>query len=180
MARALFLHLGPAKTGTSAIQHILSHHDGSVVLYPHVGLWGDGSHHNLVLNFYGEYQRPEMERENVGCLFARLADEAPASDRDLVISSEMLAGRKKIRDFANAIQTAAGCELRIVCVVVVREHRERAASLYNQRVKDAVFLEQRSPDEFLIEHPERICYAALLRRLRTAGIEVIVVNHHPR
>lgn len=179
MRRRLFLHLGPAKTGTSAIQHVLSQHDGSVVLYPKVGLWDDGSHHNLVLNFFGEFQRPEMEREDVGYLLARIADEARASDRDLVISSEILAGRKNIRDFANAIQTAVGCELRLVCVVVAREYRERVASLYNQRVKDAVFLERRSPDEFVTEHPERFCYAPLLQRLKSAGLDVTVVNYHP-
>lgn len=179
MTRTLFLHLGPAKTGTSAIQYALSRHDGSVVLYPNVGLWSDGSHHNLVLNFFGDHARPEMVREDRSRLLARIGEEARRSDRDLVISSEILAGRKNLPEFASALQEAVGEALRVIALVIVREHRERAASLYNQRVKDAVVLEQRSPDEFLVDHPERFCYAPLLRRLQKSGLELAILNYHP-
>ncbi|HEY6577990.1 MAG TPA: hypothetical protein VIY09_01585 [Rhizomicrobium sp.] len=180
MTRTLYLHLGPAKTGTSAVQYILSRHDGSIVLYPKVGLWSDGSHHNLVLNFFGDYQRPEMVREDAGQLLARIAEAARETDRDLVISSEILAGQKKLADFVAALRGALGGErLRVVLVVVVREHLERAASLYNQRVKDAAFLERRDPDAFLSEHIERLCYAPLLRRLRSTGFKLAVLDYHP-
>ena len=53
MPRTLYLHVGPRKTGTSALQHILRNHDNSIVVYPKVGLWGDGSHHGLVFRFFG-------------------------------------------------------------------------------------------------------------------------------
>lgn len=179
MARTLYLHLGPAKTGTSAIQHILSCHDGSVVLYPRVGLWPDGSHHNLVLNFFGNFQRPDVIRENPEDLLAQLRHEARASDRNLVISSETLAGHRNLGKFIAALQEAIGGGCRVVLVVVTREHRERVASLYNQRVKDAVTGETRGPDAFLTEHPERFCYNDLLRRLQKSGLELIVLNYHP-
>ncbi|MGH6876609.1 MAG: hypothetical protein ACREHV_04430 [Rhizomicrobium sp.] len=179
MTRTLFLHLGPAKTGTSAIQYVLGRHDGSIVLYPKVGLWSDGSHHNLVLNFFGDDTRPETIREDAGRLLARIGEESRRSDRDLVVSSEILAGRKNLGEFITALQSAIGGELRVVLVAVVREHLERAASLYNQRVKDAVFSERRDPDEFLLEHPERLCYANLLRRLKRTGFELAVLNYHP-
>jgi hypothetical protein len=178
LARTLFLHLGPAKTGTSAVQHILSRHDGSIVLYPRVGLWPDGSHHNLVLNFFGDYHRPDVAQENPDRLLALLGREASASDRDVVISSEILAGRRNLGEFVSALQAAIGEECRVVLVVVAREHRERAASLYNQRVKDAVIGETREPDAFLIDHPERFCYNNLLRRLQKTGFELVVLNYH--
>ncbi|HEX3665856.1 MAG TPA: hypothetical protein VHU23_11550 [Rhizomicrobium sp.] len=179
MARTLYLHLGPAKTGTSAVQHILSRHDGSIVLYPRVGLWPDGSHHNLVLNFFGDYQRPDLIRQDPRQLLAQIGVEARASDRDIVISSEILAGRRNLGEFATGLEAAIGEKCRVVLVVVAREHRERAASLYNQRVKDAVTGETRDPDAFLIDHPERLCYTNLLRRLRKTGFELRVLDYHP-
>jgi hypothetical protein len=179
LARTLYLHLGPAKTGTSAVQHILSRHDGSVVLYPRVGLWPDGSHHNLVLNYFGDFHRPDVAREDRGRLLAQIGEAARASNRDIVISSEILAGRRNLSAFVSALQTAIGENCRVVLVVVAREHRERAASLYNQRVKDAVTGETRTPDEFLIDRPERFCYEDLLRRSQKSGFELVVLNYHP-
>jgi hypothetical protein len=179
LARTLYLHLGPAKTGTSAVQHILSRHDGSIVLYPRVGLWPDGSHHNLVLNFFGDYQRPDLIRQDPRQLLAQIGVEARASDRDIVISSEILAGRRNLGEFATALEAAIGEKCRVVLVVVAREHRERAASLYNQRVKDAVTGETRDPDAFLIDHPERLCHDTLLRRLQKSGFDLVVLNYHP-
>ncbi len=161
------------------MQYILSRHDGSVVLYPRVGLWGDGSHHNLVLNFFGDYQRPEVIRDNPDRMLAQIGKEARTSHRDIVLSSEILAGPRKLGDFATAVQAAIGEECRVVLVVAAREHRERAASLYNQRVKDPVLGETRDPGAFLVDHPERFCYTTMLRRLQKTGFKVAVVNYHP-
>lgn len=180
MTRRLFIHLGPAKTGTSAIQHVLSRHDGSAVLYPNVGLWSDGSHHGLVMNFFGAYRRPDLVREDPERLIAQIGEQARASDRDLVISSEFLPGCKDLGRFVSALKSAiGGSSLRVLFVVVVREHRERAASLYNQRVKDAVSAEIRTPDAFLVDHPQKFCYENLLRRLASMGQEISVLNYHP-
>lgn len=178
MTRKLYLHLGLAKTGTSAVQHILRDHDGSIVCYPKVGLWSDGSHHNLVLNFFGDCKRPEMVREDVEQLFARIGEEARASERNLVISSEILAGRRDIGDFIAALQRRLG-DVRVELLICVREHFERAASAYNQRVKDAIFGERRDPDLFLAGHTRALCYGNLLRRLRRSGFEAAVINYHP-
>ena len=179
MTRTLFLHLGPAKTGTSAVQHVLNGHDESVVCYPKVGLWPDGSHHNLVLNFFGNYRRPELIRQDADRLLARLGAAARQSRRNIVISSEALAGPRNLADFVVAVQNAVGEELRVVLVVVVREYFERAASLYNQRVKDPVTSERSDPDEFLTGQTWRFCYANFLRRLRSTGYELEAVNYHP-
>ena len=179
MTRTLFLHVGPAKTGTSAVQHILQRHDNSIVVYPKVGLWADGSHHNLILNYFGEYTRPEVVREDPASLLARIGEEARRSNRDIVISSETLAGRKDIVGFSAALEREVGEPLRVELVVVAREHFERAASLYNQRVKDAVTGETRDPDEFLAAHARSLCYANLLKRLGQTGFALSVLNYHP-
>ena len=179
MTRTLFLHVGPAKTGTSAVQQFLQRHDNSVVIYPKVGLWGDGSHHNLVLNFFGEYTRPEVVREDPAVLLARIADEAKQSKRDIVISSEALAGRKDVAGFSTALERAIGESLRVEIVAVVREHFERAASAYNQRVKDAVTGETRDPDVFLAAQMQGLGYANLFNRLAKTGFDISALNYHP-
>jgi hypothetical protein len=179
LTRTLFLHVGPAKTGTSAVQHVLQRHDNSIVLYPKVGLWADGSHHNLVLNYFGEYTRPEVVRENPADLLARIGREARQSDRNIVISSEILAGRKDLTGFTAALEREVGESLRVELVMVVREHFERAASLYNQRVKDGVTGEKRDPDAFLAAHAQGMCYSNFLKRFRNTRFERCVLNYHP-
>ena len=161
------------------MQHILQRHDNSVVIYPKVGLWADGSHHNLILNYFGEYTRPEVVREDPAGLLARIGEEARRSDRDIVISSETLAGRKDVVGFSAALEREIGEALRVELVVVVREHFERAASLYNQRVKDAVTGETRDPDVFLAAHARSLRYANLLKRLGQTGLGLSVLNYHP-
>ena len=161
------------------MQHFLQRHDNSIVIYPKVGLWADGSHHNLILNYFGEYTRPEVVREDAAVLLARIGEEAKRSGRDIVISSEVLSGRKDVAGFSAALEREVGEPLRVELVAVAREHFERAASLYNQRVKDAVTGETRDPDEFLAAHARSLCYANLLKRLRKTGFDVSVLNYHP-
>ena len=179
MTRTLFLHIGPAKTGTSAVQHFLQRHDNSIVVYPKVGLWADGAHHNLVLNYFGEYTRPEVVREDAAGLLARIGEEARHSDRDIVISSEILAGRKDVAGFSAALEREVGAPLRVEIVAVVREHFERAASAYNQRVKDAVTGEKRDPDTFLAAQTRGLGYSVMLKRLRQTGFDICALNYHP-
>jgi hypothetical protein len=180
LGRKLFIHAGPAKTGTSAIQHILREHDNSVVIYPKVGLWADGSHHNLVLNFYEEYRRPEMMRCDTELLLAQIAEETAKSDLAVVISSEILAGRNDVERFIRALMPLVNCAPEDVEILLLcREHFERAASLYNQRVKDAVTSETRGPDKFLTAQVRNLRYAPMLRRLDKSGFRVTALNYHP-
>jgi hypothetical protein len=62
---------------------------------------------------------------------------------------------------------------------VVREHFERAASLYNQRVKDAVTAEKRDPDHFLVAQAQGMCYANFLKRFQNTPFDICVLNYHP-
>jgi hypothetical protein len=178
-ARKLFVHVGPAKTGTSAIQYVLSRQDNTQLVYPKIGLWADGSHHNLVFNFFGDYRRPEVVRENATELLARIRDDAAKAPGNVVISSENFAGRDA-GSFINALRSALGglvdqAEIIFVC----REHISLAASLYNQSVKDFFSCERRSPNEFLRERALFMRYRPEIERLQQTGFPVRVINYHP-
>jgi len=177
--RTLFLHIGPSKTATSAIQSVLRNHDGSRVIYPRAGQWADGSHHNLVLNFFGDYERPDVRRENIDDLLAQIAAEAGDSSKDIVISSEMLLGRD-IAAFAAALTSRLGAQSHETRVLAVaREHFGRTSSLYNQWVKDFAIREIRDPDEFLQQSAPRLAYGRVFSRLLQERLAVDVLNFHP-
>jgi hypothetical protein len=178
--RTLYIHVGPAKTGTSAIQRLLRAHDESVVIYPKVGLWDDGAHHNLVLNFFGYYIRPDITVVDPAILLADMAHALDASERNAVISSEMLSGRVDVGRLVNALSSLPmrhpmAVELLVVC----RDHFELAASTYNQLVKDEVLRERQMPDDFLRSHGGEFGYEELIGRLRATGAKVTALNYHP-
>jgi hypothetical protein len=150
-----------------------------VVIYPKVGLWADGSHHNLVLNFYEDYARPEVVREDIDGLLDRISAEAGTSRRDIVISSEILGGRQKPGKFIRALAARLGPDFGVEIVVGIRDHFERAASVYNQRVKDGITRELRDPDEFLVEQARGLVYGPLLRRFTDEQFQVTALNYHP-
>src|SRR5450432_1492183 len=100
--RTLFLHVGPAKTGTSAIQAVLRSRRDCGVFYPKTDLWSDCAHHNLILNFMGNHNRPELVRRDAGEMLDEIGEEVRKSDQDILISSEILAGAKDIGRFIEA------------------------------------------------------------------------------
>ena len=179
MGRVLYIHVGPPKTGTSAVQDVLRSQDNTVLVYPKCGQWGDGSHHNLVFNFFGDYARAETVREDIDALFGRVAAEAGQSNGNVLISSEVLFGRKRAPDFVQALLSRLGPDFRAEVLFVARDHFERAASVYNQRVKDWVFRERRDPDEFLTQQASGLGYEQTLRRLTESQLDVRVLNYHP-
>jgi hypothetical protein len=175
----LFVHVGPPKTGTSAIQHVLRTHDDSSVVYPKVGLWRDGAHHNLVFNFFEDFARPEVERADAAGLFAAIGAHARATRRNVVISSEALIGRD-VGAFTRALVPYLGMAPADAAIIVVcREHFGRAASLYNQRVKDPFYNETRSPGTYLRQSASGLCYMPMLEQLTCSGVAVEVINYHP-
>jgi hypothetical protein len=179
LSRVLYIHVGPPKTGTTAVQDVLRVHDNTVVIYPQAGRWADGSHHNLVFNFFRDYARAATVQEEIDTLFGRIATEAERSDSNVLISSEVLFGRKRAPDFVRELLARLGPDFRAEILFVVRNHFERAASVYNQRVKDAVFCERREPDEFLVQHASALCYEQTLRRFRKTQLDLSVLNYHP-
>lgn len=177
--RTLYIHVGPAKTGTSAIQHALLTHDGSVVTYPQVGLSRGGSHNNLVLNFFSDKSRSDAVKADPRKLLDEIRRVFAASDRNVVISSEALFGRPGIRRFIEALTQQFSEPVAVKLIVVCREHFGRIASAYNQRVKDVGRFERDSPDDFLRRQNLNFGYAILVGKLRQMGKMVSVLNYHP-
>lgn len=176
MAGKLFVHIGPAKTGTSAIQHALGG-DQDAVLYPRTGQWWDKAHHNLAFNFLGEYRRPETERRDIDALFAAIAAEAAGDPRAIVVSSEALWGQDVEGFIARLLAYLGPREAEIL--VTCRAHAGLASSLYNQMVKDAFFGETRLPDDFLAQTAPMIAYRPVLERLAGGRYPVAAINYHP-
>lgn len=175
--RTLFVHVGPAKTGTSAVQHYFCSTPSRAVAYPHVGLWADGSHHNLVLSFFGDNSRPEARVEPPEVLFAQLREVAAQDERDMLLSSEALA-RHDGGEFIGRVSEELGLD-RLVVICVCREHFERASSLYNQMVKDAFHSEVRDPSDYVATSAKSLTYRPLVARLTDAGFELRVLSYHP-
>lgn len=190
MTRKIYVHVGPAKTGTTAIQSILAEHDNSVVLYPKVGQAGAGAHHNLLWNFHGDRERKKFAEADVNALFAEIAGVAKDSPLNLVISSESM-----MRVGESAEQTAAKLDSfirallshfppprpEVEIVVAGREHFERAASFYSMQ------LQRRprrgftmTPDEVLLSFGRQLCYAAPLSELAKLDFKVAVLSYSPR
>ena len=179
MKRKLYIHAGPPKTGTSAFQYVLRDHDGSVVHYPKAGQWGDGSHHNLVLNFFGELATAQAVREDDGALFDRVAAGVRNSQGPVVISSEMLSARGDPGDFIQALLLHLGGDFDVEILFIIRDHFERAASLYGQRVQSQFTRETRGPDEYLTQQASVLCYAPMLLRLLETGFSMRLIDYNP-
>ena len=175
MTRRLYIHVGPRKTATSTIQRTLASSD-SVVLYPKAGLGLGGSgqahgHHGLVFGFFGE-------QENREALLESFATECSQSERDIVISAEILENRD-IGAFVRALLARVDDVDQVELLFACREHFSRIASLYNHRTRRRNLKERRLPDEFLVECAAEVCYASLVQDLRQTGFPVTALNYHP-
>jgi hypothetical protein len=180
--RTLYIHVGPPKTGTSAIQQALLNDQRSarpVVLYPQIGLSRGGSHNDLVGNLLGDDGHPSLVRVERNALLADLERTLSLSRANVVISSEALAGRQDIGQLVDTLTGLLGGDVAVEGIVVCREHFSLASSLYNQRVKDGWTCERRRPDEFLDRGEGVFRYQTIIRRLQANGLKVTALNYHP-
>jgi hypothetical protein len=181
MPKTLYVHIGPRKTATKAIQEFLGKHDNSVVTYPKVGLFDPGSHHGLVFKFFGEERRGKpLKGKSIERLLDKIGQETSDSDRNVVFSSEALETRD-VGAFIRGVLPFTGCQPdNVEIVLATREHFARMASWYNHRMRAPRGGEQRSPpDKYLREHIQDICYEPLVRKFRQTGFKVTVMNYHP-
>lgn len=181
MARTLFVHVGPRKTATTAIQAFLGKHDNSIVIYPKVGLHGIGSHHGLVFSFF-DAARKKDDSDSIEQLFEKIGEQTRDSDLDVVISSEaMEIQNRDVGAFVRALLPyVSRTPIKVELVLAVREHFGRTASLYNHLVRARKGAVQRNlPDEFLEANAAEMCYAPYVRRLKNSGFNVTALNYHP-
>lgn len=178
MPKKLIVHVGPAKTGTSAIQFALANAEPGPFLYPRVGRWSDAAHHNMTHSLFPALARPESRVLTPIELAQQLRAEGVATDKDILISTESLSAGMVARFVEFMKDALAGLVHDVQFVVVLRSHVERIASLYNQAIKDAYIGETRSPDEFLAVAAHGSLYWSLVQSIVTAGHKVTIVNYH--
>ena len=180
--RKLYVHVGPMKTGTTAVQYYLRKHDESVLMYPKVGLYA-GAHHGLVFNFFKSRRARRAGIADVDELFEQVARCTRNRDIDVLISSESLAPMAwnepvDVGSFIRALVPHIGTNApEVEILIACREHFSWAASTYNQSLKGGS--EQRDPDEYLRTYAARLCFAPTLRGLRNTGFNVTALNYHP-
>src|SRR5262245_17216230 len=103
MQRTLTVHIGPPKTGTSAIQFFFLSTPSTHIIYPRSGLRYDNAHHDLVFKFFRTYDRPDIIPSAAAGLLRRLRTEIERDPRDVLISSEVLGGDLDVTSFLNAL-----------------------------------------------------------------------------
>jgi hypothetical protein len=179
LERKLFIHVGPMKTGTTALQNFLRDHDGSQVLYPKTGQFGSGAHHNLVYNFLGVFSNPIVFRDNCESMFERIAQEARQSDAPIVISSELLSLYNRTGEFIERLLHHLGGTYEVEILFTVREYFARAISIYSQLLKADDPPERNTPDEFLANRGGTVTYLLPLRTLAKTGCRIRTFNYDP-
>ena len=180
MRRRLILHAGPHKTGTSAIQAELRQQSFAAFYYPRTGQWPDGAHHNLVFSLIPELRRPDAEALEPEQLLEQLQAELAEVQHDtLLISSEFLSTGCAARVVAWLVEQGIAQPDGIRALLVERELRSRAASLYNQAVKDPYVGETRSPQQWLKEEEAKLRIEPMIEDLEAVGARVDVLAYEP-
>jgi hypothetical protein len=171
MKRKLYIHVGPHKTATSAIQGYFVAQGTSSLLYPKTGRWTDGAHHKLSfaargINDYGTIAVPPW-----GELLEALDKEIAASTKGILLSSEE-ATPALINALAPII---AKHDLMLIFILVLRNPIERAASLYNQWVKDPATGVDEDPDVYLKNHFQEFEFKRVYEKWKSLNRPMIVV-----
>jgi hypothetical protein len=175
LSRTLYVHVGPMKTGTTAIQRVMQQYDNSLIIYPKVGLWNDGSHHGLVFKFFGEPTGNKIPGDIDG-FFAKIAEESKYAEQNVLISSETLIDRDCEGFIRALLPHVSDAQMKVEILVACREHFSKAASLFNHRLREGV---PPHPDQFLQRHAASLCYAPLIKKLQKSPFKVTTLNYHP-
>jgi hypothetical protein len=129
--RNCFIHVGTHKTGTTAIQHMLSRSSsilaGKGYLYPRAGrLKDDPGHHNIAWEISGD-RRYEAANGTIPALL----QEASCSDHDLILSSEdlecALYSADRFADFVGRVQSGG---FKVTFILYVRSQVDYLPRIY--------------------------------------------------
>jgi hypothetical protein len=178
--RQLILHAGPHKTGTSSVQAVLRDQSFEAFYYPKTGQWMDGAHHHLVFSLIPELRRADAESLEPEELLLQLQSELAGIRHDtLLISSEFLSTGCAKRVLSWLIDYGIVDPEGIRTLLVERDLLSRAASLYNQSVKDPYVGETRAPDQWLEEEASKLSFDLMLDDLQASGTFVEIIPYEP-
>ncbi|GAB2695548.1 hypothetical protein [Aliiglaciecola aliphaticivorans] len=173
MSRKLFIHLGPSKTGTSAIQGFFRDNSSNTIIYPETGRWPDGSHHKLAFAFEGKNRHGLINIPSWTDLTTELEREIATSQKNVLISSEV----SSVKFVKALIALLKQYKFEINLILSVRNPIERAASAYNQHVKDEVVGLTEMPDEFLLGRKTDFNFRPLYEKWLALNLPIIVIPY---
>lgn len=146
----LLLHVGPPKTGTSAIQECLHANRINLLkqgyLYPNTGLWADHSHHQIGFSILGRKTYGQTTIRSFESLLASLHKEITMHPHihTVIISSEILSNvvwrkdKEALKALLNSFETTN-------LLYSVRRQDILLESLYKQQIKDTVAQKTETP-----------------------------------
>lgn len=132
MAKRVYLHIGPPKTGTSYLQDILWHHGETL---EQRGLLLPGSRHDhfrAVVDVLGNAVSAGYNPKHFKGAWARLVEQISAWDGDALVSRETLAGAppRRVRQIVADLAPA-----QVHVVLTVRDLARAVPAVWQQRLK---------------------------------------------
>ncbi|NKX46227.1 hypothetical protein [Roseicyclus persicicus] len=179
MTRRLFVHVGPPKTGTTAIQSLFRDLGDPRLAYPTAGQWPDGAHNLLTFALRGETSWGAIVIPPVAELMPQVSAELDAAPADALISSEGLANVASYRQLLDALGPTVARFDAVIPILTLRHPLERAASDYNQRVKDAQHGERALPDDDLARRIDALRITPMIEAWRRVSPETRLLSYHP-
>ena len=180
MTRTLFIHTGPAKTGTSAVQHLLRDLDDPKLVYPKTGQWPDGSHNMLYFAIQGQRRWGNIEIPPLAELADQMSAELMTAPHNVLISSESFETPDRLRLLRRLLANAIARFDRVVPIVTLRHPVERASSTYNQAVKEPAQGLQMWPDPYLFRTIKSHSLSQLVTAWQSFSADTLFLPHHPR
>ena len=181
MSRTLYIHVGPSKTGTTAIQSIFQDLCENRLTYPKAGRWPDGSHNLLYFSINGlSGSGRNIEVPPMAELIAEISSEISKAPHDCLISSEALNRRSDYTRMLELLHPATRDFDQVRPILTLRHPLERFASNYNQAVRDPMHGETALPDDYLLKIPER--HLSLCRAIRNwleFAPNLMLLPYHP-
>lgn len=179
-AEKLFVHVGPAKTGTTALQKYLAGHAPEGLLYPEAGQWSDRSHHTLTLALGGfeEFIGHELSPAET---IAGFKAEVRGADKPAIVSSEAIAALSHTFDtyLEQVVAFFRDCSDDVEFIYTLRHPLARAASLYKYVVCSFTYKEGMSPQDFMEDRAKLLLFDPFLSRLDDLGVRYRTVWYEP-
>ena len=179
MSRTLYIHVGPAKTGTTAIQSTFQDLSDERLAYPVNGRWPDGSHNLLTFSVLGFADWGEIRVPPSVELLEQFLAEISSAPHDCLISSEALYLPADYASFLEHIGQATRDFDEVKPILTLRHPLERIASYYNQHVKDPVHSETALPDEYLRENCDGFFLSQHIRNWLEFAPNLALLTYYP-